>query len=137
LPALISPDLHDSGPRAIHRPSRLLCRGDHGDAAASVHLWRAIEIISVDMSIDADLTCPPVVGSGFGLVRPQTAIHEHRAFPEVGGLMSYGPNIHEVFRRTAGYVDKILKGAKPAELPVEQPTNFELVLTSRPPKPSA
>jgi putative ABC transport system substrate-binding protein len=53
---------------------------------------------------------------------------ESRAFVDVGGLMSYGPNLPEMYRRSAHYVDRIFKGAKPADLPVEQPAKFEMVV---------
>jgi ABC-type uncharacterized transport system substrate-binding protein len=55
-------------------------------------------------------------------------LHDLRRFPEEGALMSYGPDLYDLFRRSASYVGRILKGTKAADLPVEQPTRFELVI---------
>jgi putative ABC transport system substrate-binding protein len=59
------------------------------------------------------------------------AIYDNRESVDAGGLISYGPNLPEAHRRAANYVHRILKGAKPADLPVEQPSKFELVVNMK------
>ena len=58
-------------------------------------------------------------------------MHGTREYVETGGLMSYAPNFLDLYRRSAEFVDKILRGAKPADLPVEQPTKFHLVINMK------
>jgi putative ABC transport system substrate-binding protein len=67
----------------------------------------------------------------FAAARRLPALFEERSFVDVGGQMSYGPNFPRQHRRAADYVDQILKGAKPGDLPIEQPTTFELVVNLR------
>jgi putative tryptophan/tyrosine transport system substrate-binding protein len=64
----------------------------------------------------------------FALTRRLPTIFSAREFVQAGGLLSYGPNYPGVFRRAADYVDKIMRGAKPSDLPIEQPTKFDLVI---------
>lgn len=64
----------------------------------------------------------------FAAARRLPAMYFDEAFPDAGGLMSYGPSIVDAYRQAAAYVDKLLRGAKPGDLPVAQPTRFELVV---------
>jgi putative ABC transport system substrate-binding protein len=64
----------------------------------------------------------------FAAQRRLPAVYARREWVESGGLMAYGPSFVAIFRRVAAYVDKILKGTKPADLPIERPAKFELVI---------
>ena len=64
----------------------------------------------------------------FAAKRSLPVISQYKEFVDLGGLIAYGPSARDMYRRTADYVDKILQGAKPADLPVEQPSKFELVI---------
>jgi len=64
----------------------------------------------------------------FAIENKLPSVYTFREYIEAGGLIAYTPNYHDLFRRAASYVDKILKGAKPGELPIGQPTKFELVI---------
>jgi putative ABC transport system substrate-binding protein len=66
--------------------------------------------------------------SSFALALHLPTLFASSEYVEAGGLMSYGPNFPDLYRRTADFVDKILRGAKPAEMPVEQPTKFDLAV---------
>jgi putative ABC transport system substrate-binding protein len=74
-------------------------------------------------SLIASLAAAPIM-----MAAGWPAMHSLREHLEAGGLMSYGANFADLYRRSADFVDKILRGAKPGDLPVEQPTKFELVI---------
>jgi putative ABC transport system substrate-binding protein len=98
---------------------------DFPPAFAAILRERADGIIMADSGLNYSARSQI---ADFALQHRLPAIHAQREFTESGGLMSYGANLPDVFRRIGGYVDKILKGANPADMPVEQPTVFELVI---------
>src|SRR5262249_40857210 len=67
----------------------------------------------------------------FALQNKLPAVYANNRYAEAGGLMSYGPNFEAQYRRAATYIDRIFKGTRPADLPVEQPTRFELVMNMK------
>ena len=112
-------------------------------------LWTEVHSLEVRSTGDVDRVLKEAVAARVGalVVMPAPVLFENlrliadfamqnrlpstfhlREFPAVGGLLSYGVDRLDLFRRAATYVDKILKGASPADLPIEQPTKFELVV---------
>lgn len=106
----------------VRRPDEL------SSALAVLDRWHAGALIAVS---------DPVVGSRLRDLSREAmrhrlpAMYSRREFVEVGGLLAYGPSYEDNYRRAATYVDKILKGARPGDLPVEQPTRFELVVNRK------
>ncbi len=98
---------------------------DHAAAFAIVAASRADALYAFGNPINFTNRQPI---ADFALKSRIPSVYEERLFVESGGLLSYAPSYTDLFRRAATYVDRILKGAKPADLPVAQPTKFELVI---------
>ena len=95
-----------------------------------VHAFAAFkgQVDAVYVASDPFMTSNRVRLNILSLIERLPTIHGLREYVEVGGLMSYGPNFQDMWRRAGDYVDKILRGAKPGDLPVEQPSKFDLVI---------
>jgi putative ABC transport system substrate-binding protein len=98
---------------------------DYVKAFAALTKDRPDAIIAID---NIRMSAYRKIIAEFTLKNRLPSIFGFSAYVEAGGLMSYGANVPDVFRRSAAYVDKILKGAKPGDLPIQQPTKFELVI---------
>jgi putative ABC transport system substrate-binding protein len=94
-------------------------------AFAAMVEWQANGVITIN---DALLFSQRERIVTLALNNKLAAVHPEAEFPEAGGLVSYGANLADLFRRAAPYVDKILRGTKPGELPIEQPSKFDLVV---------
>jgi putative ABC transport system substrate-binding protein len=107
------------------------------DAGTATELDRALAAIGTSGAQAMIVTSDPFLADRrvtlvqFAASKRLPAIYFFKLFADAGGLMSYGASLEESYRRAAAYVDRIVKGAKPADLPVEQPTRFELVINMR------
>jgi putative tryptophan/tyrosine transport system substrate-binding protein len=100
-------------------------RNDLSGAFAAMADWRADGLVTLT---DGMLFSQRDLVVELALKSKRPAVYPEAEFVAAGGLASYGPSLPDLFRRAGGYVDKILKGAKPADLPIEQPSKFELVV---------
>ena len=119
-------------------------------AARSLKVKPIVAPVHSDVEIEAVITSLGREPGGGLVVTPDTFTLVHRApiislaaqnnvpavyqfafFVRAGGLLSYGPDFGDIFRRSASYVDRVLRGARPAELPVQQPTKFEMALNAK------
>jgi putative ABC transport system substrate-binding protein len=103
-------------------------RNDLELAFAAIKRERAEAVFMIRSPIVTDLTKRI---ANLAVESRLPAIYDDKRFPQNGGLMSYGTDLADLDRRAAIYIDKVLKGAKPAELPIERPTKFELVINLR------
>jgi len=101
---------------------------EHESAFAAITQMHANAVIDILGGADRSNSATTARVLQLAMKHQLPAIYQSEDLVAEGGLMSYGPNVADEFRRAANYVDKILRGAKPADLPVEEPTNFELVI---------
>ena len=116
----------NGGPRAWPRDGILAIR-----RAADIGHLRGVQGAGAGAHVvgsDPLVTANRIAISTLAAAARLPTMHSGREFVEAGGLLSYGPSFADLFRRTGNYVDKILRGAKPADMPVEQPTKFDLVI---------
>ncbi|HSC65190.1 MAG TPA: ABC transporter substrate-binding protein [Caldimonas sp.] len=102
--------------------------GDLADAFASVARTGAQALIVQANAVTIDHRASVVA---LAATHRLPAVYETEGFVDAGGLLSYGPSLADMYRRSASYVDKILKGAKPASLPIEQPDKYDLVINQK------
>ncbi len=115
----------------------LKVRLDVLDAGNAANLDRALAAIGASAAQGIIVTNDPFFTANrakliqFAATKRLPAVYFFKVFADAGSLMAYGANLEDSFRRAAAYVDKILKGAKPADLPIDQPTRFELVINMK------
>ena len=124
---LVLAEMRATGPRAGLEMQSIEVRTPEDAAAgfAAVTASRADALFALGNPINFKIR---ELIADFALKNRLPSLFQERLFVEAGGLVSYAPSFFDLFVRAAGYVDKILKGAKPADLPVEQPTKFELTI---------
>lgn len=108
--------------------TRITARNDFEPVSAQLRKWRADSILIISAPTN---TFNRKLLVEFAAKMRLPAIYADKIFAEAGGLIAYGPSFEALYRRAATYVDKILKGAKPGDIPVERPTKFELIVNMK------